>query len=74
MYLRMLSGAYAGTVRNVAQAAARAMLADGRAELEYPIQIQVQLPASEPVAAEAVVAASPSLGKQASHGTRERRK
>jgi hypothetical protein len=81
MYLRFLSGRYAGKVRNVAPVPGRVMLADGRAELEYP-----QLPASQPVAIEAAVASPvpperheapakvPSPGKTAGSGSRERRK
>jgi hypothetical protein len=82
MYLRFLSGRYAGKVRNVAPVPGRAMLADGRAELEYPIQ----LPASEPVAVEAVHAKPVRLssgqapephevpGKKAGSGSRERQR
>jgi hypothetical protein len=36
MYLRLKTGRYAGEVRDVEIRAARVMLADGRAELEFP--------------------------------------
>lgn len=78
MYLRMLSGRYAGKVRNVAPVPGRVMLADGRAELEYPNQLS----AFKPVAAEAGITAPVAVvappaklqGKTAGNGSRERHK
>lgn len=60
MYVRMLTGRYKGEVREASPAAARAMLADGRAERFYPAVDAPGPIAAEPVAAEPIESGKPS--------------
>ena len=59
MYVRMLTGRYKGDIREASPTAARAMLADGRAERVYPeVDAAPAEPALEPPASSAEAVAT----------------